>query len=210
MKYPVVLSLVVCFCLVSCVDQPPAPIDYKVGDVTGNNHFTELDHDEGMIIQRNIEDTSISGKVSDQLEELKAKMIEDDNDYIEMSMSRHGDEAVIEQLNFVTPLNGVIINEFKVGKSKGIDIAVQEYSAVKSVAAGTVIYSGYNKQFGNLVIVKLDADDLEVAYARLDDLLLKKGDKIAKNSIVGHVEHQLYFAMRKNKIAIDPSKYIEF
>ncbi|AAU03771.1 murein hydrolase activator EnvC family protein [Rickettsia typhi] len=210
MKYTVVLIVVVCFCLVSCVDQSPAPIDYKVGDVTENNYLTELDYDPGMIVQRNIEDTSISGKVSDKLEERKAKIIEDDYDYIEMSMYRNEDEAMIEQLNFVTPLHGVIINDFKVGKSQGIDIAVQEYSAVKSIAAGTVIYSGYNKQFGNLVIVKLDANDLEVAYAHLDDLLLKKGDKIAKGSIIGHVEHQLYFAMRKNKIAIDPNKYIEF
>ncbi len=51
---------------------------------------------------------------------------------------------------------------------------------------------------------------MEVAYASLDDLLLKKGDKVAKNSVIGHVEHKLYFAMRKNKIAVDPSKYIGF
>ncbi|MFQ3886962.1 MAG: murein hydrolase activator EnvC [Rickettsia conorii subsp. raoultii] len=212
MQYPVVLSIVICLCLVACVDQPPAPIEYKVGDVTANNNSTELDHDEGMIVQRTMEDNPASEKVSGRLEEPKAKIIEDDNDDIEIPMSRNEDEdeEAIEQLNFVKPLNGVIITEFKAGKSKGIDIAAKEYSEVKSIAAGTVIYSGYNKQFGNLVIVKLDKDDLEVAYASLDDLLLKKGDKIARNSVIGHVEHKLYFAMRKNKIAVDPNKYIEF
>ena len=212
MKYPVILSIVICFCLVACVDQPPAPIEYKVGDVTANNNSTKLDHDEGMIVQRTMEDNPASEKVSGRLEEPKAKIIEDDNDDIEIPMSRNEDEdeEAIEQLNFVKPLNGVIITEFKAGKSKGIDIAAKEYSEVKSIAAGTVIYSGYNKQFGNLVIVKLDKDDLEVAYASLDDLLLKKGDKIARNSVIGHVEHKLYFAMRKNKIAVDPNKYIEF
>ncbi|CEO17316.1 Murein hydrolase activator NlpD precursor [Rickettsia monacensis] len=212
MKYPVALSIVICFCLVSCVDQPPAPIEYKVGDVTANNNSTELEHDEGLIVQRTMEDDPVSEKVSGRLEEPKAKIIEDDNDNIEIPIFRNEDEdeEAIEQLNFVKPLNGVIITEFKAGKSKGIDIAAKEYSEVKSIAAGTVIYSGFNKQFGNLVIVKLDKDDLEVAYASLDDLLLKKGDKIAKNSVIGHVEHKLYFAMRKNKIAVDPSKYIEF
>ena len=212
MKYPVVLSIVICFCLVACVDQPPAPIEYKVGDVTANNNSTALDYDEGMIVQRTMEDNPASEKVSGRLEELKAKIIEDDNDDIEIPMSRNEDEdeEAIEQLNFVKPLNGVIITEFKAGKSKGIDIAAKEYSEVKSIDAGTVIYSGYNKQFGNLVIVKLDKDDLEVAYASLDDLLLKKGDKIARNSVIGHVAHKLYFAMRKNKIAVDPNKYIEF
>lgn len=212
MKYPVALSIIICFCLVACVDQPPAPIEYKVGDVTANNNSTALDHDEGMIVQRTMEDTSTSEKVSGRLEEPKAKIIEDDNDDIEIPVSRNEDkdEGAIAQLNFVKPLNGVIITEFKAGKSKGIDIVAKEYSEVKSIAAGTVIYSGFNKQFGNLVIVKLDKDDLEVAYASLDDLLLKKGDKVAKNSVIGHVEHKLYFAMRKNKIAVDPSKYIEF
>ena len=210
MKYPVVLSIVICFCLVACVEQPPAPIEYKVGDVTANNNSTELEHDEGLIVQRTMEDDSVSEKVSGRLEEPKAKLIEDDNDDIEIPISRSEDEEEIEQSNFVKPLNGVIITEFKAGKSKGIDIAAKEYSEVKSIAAGTVIYSGFNKQFGNLVIVKLDKDDLEVAYASLDDLLLKKGDKITKNSVIGHVEHKLYFAMRKNKIAVDPSKYIEF
>ncbi len=210
MKYPVVLSIVICFCLVACVEQPPAPIEYKVGDVTANNNSTELEHDEGLIVQRTMEDDSVSEKVSGRLEEPKAKIIEDYNDDIEIPISRNEDEEEIEQSNFAKPLNGVIITEFKAGKSKGIDIAAKEYSEVKSIAAGTVIYSGFNKQFGNLVIVKLDKDDLEVAYASLDDLLLKKGGKITKNSVIGHVEHKLYFAMRKNKIAVDPSKYIEF
>ncbi|ABV73741.1 hypothetical protein A1E_04070 [Rickettsia canadensis str. McKiel] len=214
MKYPVALSTIICFCLIACVDQPPAPIDYKVGAITANNNPTELDYDEdydeGLIVQRTIEDTTTSEKVSGILEEPKAKIIEDDNDNIEIPIFQHEneDEEVIEQLNFAKPLNGVIITEFKAGKSKGIGIAVKEYSEVKSIAAGTVIYSGFNKQFGNLVIVKLDKDDLEVAYANLDDLLLNKGDKVAKNSVIGHVEHQLYFAMRKDKVAVDPSKYI--
>ncbi|ABV74750.1 Membrane proteins related to metalloendopeptidase [Rickettsia akari str. Hartford] len=210
MKYPVVLSIVICFCLVACVEQPPAPIEYKVGDVTANNNSTALEHDEGLIVQRTMEDDTVSEKVSGILEEPKAKIIECYNDDIEIPISRNEYEEEIEQSNFVKPLNGVMLTEFKDGKSKGIDIAVKEYSDVKSIAAGTVIYSGFNKQFGNLVIVKLDKDDLEVAYASLDDLLLKKGDKITKNSVIGHVKHKLYFAMRRNRIAVDPSKYIEF
>lgn len=212
MKYPVALSTIICLCLVACVDQPPAPIEYKIGAITANNNSTGLDHDEGLIVQRTMEDTPTSEKVSGILEEPKAEIIEDDNDAIEIPTSSYEDEdeEVTEQLNFAKPLNGVVITEFKAGKNKGIDIAAKEYSEVKSIAAGTVIYSGFNKQFGNLVIVKLDKDDLEVAYASLDDLLLKKGDKVARNNVIGHVEHKLYFAMRKNKVAVDPSKYIEF
>ncbi|WP_347938621.1 murein hydrolase activator EnvC family protein [Rickettsia oklahomensis] len=208
MKYPVALSTIIYFCLIACVDQSPAPIEYKVGAINANNNLIELDHDEGLIVQRTMEDTTTSEKVSGILEEPKAKIIEEDNDNIEIPIFQHEDEEVIEQLNFAKPLNGVIITNFKAGKSKGIDIAAKEHSEVKSIAAGTVIYSGFNKQFGNLVIVKLDKDDLEVAYANLDDLLLKKGDKVAKNSVIGHVEHKLYFAMRKHKVVVDPSKYI--
>ena len=210
MKYPIVLSIVICFCLVACVDQLPAPIDYKVGDASANNNSIALDHDEEIIVQSTMEDDIASEKIIGTLGEPRTKIIEDDNDDIKIPISRNEDQGAVERLNFIRPLNGLVVTEFKEGKSKGINILAKEYSEVKSIAAGTVIYSGFNKQFGNLVIVKLDKDDLEVAYASLDDLLLKKGDKIAKNGMIGHVERELYFAMRKNKIAVDPNKYIEF
>jgi LysM repeat protein len=121
--------------------------------------------------------------------------------------------------DFIKPVNGKIITNFgevtSYGKSKGIDIRAEEGSIVKSITAGKVVYSGYDKQFGNLTIVKLDSSDLYAAYAHLKSTELEKGDVVAKGDVIGHVGHtgntkesQLHFAIRKGKIAVDPTTYV--
>ncbi len=201
------LSVILCFFLTSCMDQPSAPIEYNVRGITFSNSSNIIDNNEGIIISSTIEETPKS-EVSGSLEEPAIETIENDNDVVEIPAKKHDEE--ITKLIFVKPLEGEIVTEFKAGKNKGIDIAVLEESSVNSIGSGTVIFSGHNTQFGNLVIVKLDKDDLEVAYAGLKDLSVKKGDKITKTSLIGHVEDKLYLAMRKGKVAVDPTKYIEF
>lgn len=207
MKYPVALSSLIFFCLAACVDQPPAPIEYKERGITVSNSGNVIDNDEGIITSSTIEEAPKS-EASSSLEEPAIETTEDDNDVVEIPTTKHYEE--ITKLIFEKPLNGEIVTEFKAGKNKGIDIAVLEKSSVNSIGSGTVIFSGNNAQFGNLVIVKLDKEDLEVAYAGLKDLSVKKGDKVTKTSIIGHVEDKLYLAMRKGKVAVDPTKYIEF
>jgi len=204
MKYPVALSIIIHFFLAGCVDQPPAPIEYKERGITVNNSTTVIDNDEGVISSNTIEETPKSEKVSGNLEEPRIQASEEDDDAIEIPTAKQN------KYDFAKPLDGEIITEFELGKNKGIDIAVNEESNVSSIGSGTVIFSGNNQQFGNLVIVKLDKEDLEVAYAHLKDLSVKKGSKIAKGDMIGHVDNKLYLAMRKGKIAVDPTKYIEF
>ncbi|XVN41959.1 MAG: M23 family metallopeptidase [Rickettsia endosymbiont of Argas persicus] len=208
MKYPVALSILICLCLTACVDQRPAPIEYKERGITVNNSTNVIDNDEGIISSSTIEEEPKAKKVSGNLEEPIIETSEDDNDIIEIPTTKWTKE--ISKLDFIKPLDGEIVTEFEAGKNKGIDIAVLEESNVNSIGSGTVIFSGNNTQFGNLVIVKLDKEDLEVAYAGLKDLSVKKGSKIAKGDLVGHVEDKLYLAMRKGKVAVDPTKYIEF
>lgn len=207
MKYPVALSSLIFFCLAACVDQPPAPIEYKERGITLSNSGNVIDNDEGIITSSTIEEAPKS-EANGSLEEPAIETTEDDNDVVEIPTTKH-DEEITKSI-FEKPLNGEIVTEFKAGKNKGIDIAVLEKSSVNSIGSGTVIFSGNNAQFGNLVIVKLDKEDLEVAYAGLKDLSVKKGDKVTKTSIIGHVEDKLYLAMRKGKVAVDPTKYIEF
>lgn len=204
MKYPVALSSLICFFLTACVNQPPAPIEYKERGITISNI---TDNDEGIITSSTIEKTPKS-ELRGSLEESVIETTENDNDVVEIPAKKYDEEII--KLIFEKPLDGEIITEFKAGKNKGIEIAVSEESSVNSIGSGTVIFSGNNAQFGNLVIVKLDEYDLEVAYAGLKDLSVQKGDKIIKTSLIGHVEDKLYLAMRKGKAAVDPTKYIEF
>ena len=124
-------------------------------------------------------------------------------------------------INIIKPVeNGKIITMFgedtKSGKSSGVDIQIPAGTPVKAVADGTVIKSGNSARFGNLVIIKLDAADISVAYAHLKDLMLKVGEKVSQGDIIGHVgshskdngKPQLHFAIREGEKAVDPLKYL--
>ncbi|WP_341757885.1 LysM peptidoglycan-binding domain-containing M23 family metallopeptidase [Candidatus Tisiphia endosymbiont of Ditula angustiorana] len=122
---------------------------------------------------------------------------------------------------FIKPIEGKIIIKFgeqtSKGKSKGINIAADEGTAVKSIATGQVVFAGNDTKFGNLLIIKLNNSDLYVAYAHLQDLLVQKGATISQGKIIGHVGStgdakypQLHFAIREGKIAVDPLKYVDY
>ncbi|XVN43511.1 MAG: LysM peptidoglycan-binding domain-containing M23 family metallopeptidase [Candidatus Rickettsia vulgarisii] len=120
---------------------------------------------------------------------------------------------------FAKPVDGQIVSKFgqssAEGKNAGINISANKGSKVTSVGAGKVIFSGNNKKFGNLVIVKLDEGDLYAAYAHLEDLIVQKGATVSKGQMIGHVGQtgevkspQLHFAIREGKTAVDPIKYL--
>jgi LysM repeat protein len=120
---------------------------------------------------------------------------------------------------FIKPVDGKIITRFgdqtPNGKSNGISIESEIGNNIKSIASGTVVYSGNDTKFGNLVIVKLDYGDVYVAYAHMQDLILEKGIAIKQGELVGHVGDTgvvdgpgLYLAIKEGKIAVNPLKYI--
>ena len=122
---------------------------------------------------------------------------------------------------FIKPVDGEIISKFGkssgAGSDQGINIASKAGNKVKAAASGTVIYSDYDATFGNLVIIKLDNKNMVTAYAHLQDLVVKKGDKISQSNIVGYVgstgkvdQSQLYFAIREGKKPVDPLKYLRY
>jgi murein DD-endopeptidase MepM/ murein hydrolase activator NlpD len=88
---------------------------------------------------------------------------------------------------------------------------------VKAIYDAEVVYSGYDSKFGNLVITKLKEGDFYAAFAHLDDLNLAKGQQILQGDVIGHVGQsgnvsapQLYIAIKKGKMAINPAPYFGY
>lgn len=116
---------------------------------------------------------------------------------------------------FLSPVSGKIITKFgeknAYGVSSGADIETAPGATVKSIAPGKVIYSGYDKKFGNIIIVKIENSDLTVAYARLGGLLLAKGDSVTSGENVGQAAGgRVHIAFRQGKTPVDPLKYVNF
>ena len=123
------------------------------------------------------------------------------------------------KLSSMLPVTGRIISKFGEDhtgvKNNGINIAAPIGSDVHSASAGTVVYSGNDPKFGNLIIIKSENDEVFMAYSHMNDLILKKEEHISKDQIIGHIGQtgnvtspQLHFAVRRGKTPIDPEKYL--
>ena len=117
------------------------------------------------------------------------------------------------------PVAGTIISKFgdnNAGvKNNGINIQAPLGSDIHSFSTGSVVFSGNDPKFGNLIIVKSENEDIFMAYSHMNDLLIKKGDSISNGQILGHVGQtgnvtspQLHFAVRQGKTPIDPTQYL--
>ena len=115
---------------------------------------------------------------------------------------------------FAWPARGKVIQGFGESRSTGIAIAAAPGDPVSAAADGKVIFSGQGPRgYGNLIIVKHDADTLSV-YAHGRTLLVKegqavrKGQKIAEAGDSGADKPKLLFEIRKGGKPVDPLKLL--
>lgn len=123
------------------------------------------------------------------------------------------------QPHFAWPLKGNVISSFgpKQGglQNDGINISASEGSSIQSAEEGVVVYAGNElKGYGNLLLIKHNGGYLS-AYAHAKDLLVGKGDAVAKGQKIatvgstGHVDKpQLHFSIRKGRTAVNPTTYL--
>ncbi|MEO6919724.1 MAG: peptidoglycan DD-metalloendopeptidase family protein [Collimonas sp.] len=97
---------------------------------------------------------------------------------------------------------------------KGIDILGQLGQPVMAAAAGKVMYSGSGiRGYGNLVIVKHNSNLLSV-YAHNKIIVVKEGQMVAKGQKIAEMGKsdsntvKLYFEIRRQGKAVDPSRYL--
>ena len=118
------------------------------------------------------------------------------------------------EINWMWPVNGVVLAGFDEVKNKGLDIGGAAGEPVLAAADGRVVYVGAGlRGYGNLIILKHDNVFL-TAYAHNRTLLVKedqsvlKGQKIAEmgNSDADRVK--LHFEVRRQGKPVDPAKYL--
>ncbi len=93
---------------------------------------------------------------------------------------------------------------------RGVDIAAPQGSRVHAAGAGKVVFSGYEKGYGNTVVVQ-HPDGFESRYAHLGELMVKEGDEIQTSQVVGTVGNtgrstgpHLHFEISRNGNQLDP------
>jgi len=104
-----------------------------------------------------------------------------------------------------------MVQTYNGSSSRGITIANVAGTPVVAAAAGTVMYANDGlRAYGNLIIIQHDANYLTI-YAHNRKLLVKEGQKVAQGQRIAEMgatgSHQvaLYFELRHNGQAVDPS-----
>ena len=97
----------------------------------------------------------------------------------------------------------------------GIEIAAPAGTPVLAVAPGKVLFAGWFRGYGQMVIVDHGAGDLSVS-GYLDEALVAAGDSVALGQPIGSVGETgsasgpgLYFEIRHDGKAVDPALWLE-
>ena len=119
-----------------------------------------------------------------------------------------------DEVAFVWPVNGALINGFDDNKNKGLDLSGKVGDPVLAAAEGKVVYAGAGlRGYGNLIILKHNNTYL-TAYAHNNVLLVKedqsvrKGQKIAEMGSSDADRVKLHFEVRRQGKPVDPAKYL--
>lgn len=98
---------------------------------------------------------------------------------------------------------------------KGLDIRAAEGATVATVASGNVVFSGWLKGYGNLVIVD-HGGNYHSLYAHLANSQVEVGNAVEEGETIGQVGDTgslkgayLYFEIRKAGQAVDPLPWLK-
>lgn len=98
--------------------------------------------------------------------------------------------------------------------NSGIDIAASSGTPVKAAGPGEVLYQGWLRGLGQVVIID-HGGDLTTVYAHLSNTSVREGANVNSGTVIGHVgntgtdaEYGLHFEVRKNGSAVNPMSYL--
>lgn len=121
---------------------------------------------------------------------------------------------------FAWPLTGKLRRAFANADTtgslhEGIDLLSPEGAAVRASAAGKVIFAGQGPKDYGLTVIVFHGGRWTTTYSFLSKVTVKEGDAVKAGERVGLVgktgmatEPQLHFEVRKNRIALDPVRFL--
>lgn len=136
------------------------------------------------------------------------------------TVQQHQKPVVRRKKSLLWPVDGKVIVDF--GKTKhpelstyvisnGIKIKAADFSRVKNIDSGTVVFIGEFRSYGKVVIVDHKNSTFSI-YGLLDKIFVKEDQQVLKNAVIallGSGDHSvLYFEIRQNNIPDDPRLWL--
>jgi murein DD-endopeptidase MepM/ murein hydrolase activator NlpD len=124
----------------------------------------------------------------------------------------------LSEFVFFTPVSGYITTSFRINEEHyGVDIVTKQDESIKSTLDGTVIFTGFSAEDGNIIHVQ-HSNNLISIYKHCSDFLKTTGTRVRSGeaiAIVGNTgEHSkgphLHFELWFNGSPIDPQEFVAF
>ncbi len=100
-------------------------------------------------------------------------------------------------------------------KHKGIDFAVKEGTPIVVTATGIVEFTGWDKDFGNLIIINHE-NGYKTVYGHNQKIISSEGEKVYKGDVIALSGNSgqssaphLHYEIVKDGVAVDPSQYLD-
>ena len=168
-------------------------------------------------------DTATSTQVTQvSLDHLSADELEirkefEDDDHSE-PYSSNLNYGTLSQINFFTPVNGVITAKFDQKMLHyGVDIVAKTGSTIRAVAAGKVIMADWTKESGNVIIIQHKGSLISV-YKHNSSLMKKVGSFVKAGEAIAVIGNSgelttgphLHLELWLGGNPINPQRYIPF
>jgi len=123
-----------------------------------------------------------------------------------------------KEIVFFAPLKGEITQGYNPKeKHYAIDIAVPKNTPVKAIADGTVIFSGFTPDTGNVLLIEHPQGYLSV-YKHNATLFKEQGDLVKSGEVIANAGStgsltsgiHLHFELWSDGYPVDPTRFIEF
>lgn len=121
------------------------------------------------------------------------------------------------------PVQGKLLRRFgeakndegiNTGLSQGIAIDAPNGTTIKAIFAGRVLFTGYRKGFGNMVIIDHGSSYYSIT-SRMEKIIAQEGQEVTGGDIIGSAgdiatlfEKGVYFEIRKDTEPLDPLDWI--
>jgi hypothetical protein len=124
----------------------------------------------------------------------------------------------LEGQYFYSPIEGMVTTNFNIkDEHYGIDIVSKNNEPVKSVAEGTVIFSDWTQESGNVIAIQHRGNMVSV-YKHNSALLKKVGNFVTSGQVIAIIGNtgefttgpHLHFELWYNGNPVDPEEFISF
>ena len=122
------------------------------------------------------------------------------------------------EIVFFSPLSGTISQNFDPdSKHFAVDVVAKTGTAIKAIADGTVIFSGWTTETGYVILLK-HSNNYTSVYKHNGNLLKQQGDFVKSGEVISSVGSSgelttgphLHFELWSGGYAVNPIEYIDF